>query len=90
MWKLNDIVSLCYLSGNMYHIAFDDDLAGAVDLTEYLAKGPVFEPLRDPEFLRQARLEGGTMAWPNGADIAPERLYEKLAQAASLVADRLG
>lgn len=84
MWKLNEIVSLHCLSGHSVHIVFDDGLEGVVDLTEYLGKGPIFKPLRDPDFFRQTRIEGGTIAWPNGADIAPETLYEKLAQAAGV------
>jgi hypothetical protein len=34
--------------------------------------------LADEGFFRQLRVEAGTIAWPNGADIAPERLHELL------------
>ncbi|MFM8459198.1 MAG: DUF2442 domain-containing protein, partial [Chthoniobacterales bacterium] len=50
-----------------------------VDLARYLNYGPVYGPLADEEFFRQLHVEAGTIAWPNGADIAPERLYELLA-----------
>jgi Protein of unknown function (DUF2442) len=47
-----------------------------LDLERYL-HGPIFEPLRlDTELFRRMHIEGGTLAWPNGADIAPETLYE--------------
>ena len=44
------------------------------DLTQLLA-GPIFEPLRsNQDLFRQVRVEGGTLAWPNGADLCPDVL----------------
>lgn len=43
--------------------------------------GPVFEPLRDPSAFAEVAIdpELHTIAWPNGADFAPEFL-RRLAQ----------
>ena len=39
----------------------------------------VFEPLRDPARFREVFVDdGGTVAWPNGVDLAPEILYSKV------------
>ena len=84
MWDMNEVTSTEYRGGYVYHVVFDDGLEGDVDLSEYIGKGPVFAPLRDLAYFRKARIEGGTIAWPNGADIAPETLYEKLETSASL------
>ena len=78
MWRLNELKTIAYRGGYVFRITFDDGTAGDVDFSEYLERGPVFAPLRDLSFFRQARMEGGTIAWPNGADIAPEVLYEKV------------
>lgn len=58
-------------------IEFTNGIVKDVDLRTELY-GPVFEPLRDPELFRQVRVneETGTVEWPNGADFAPEFLYE--------------
>ncbi len=81
MWNLNKVTSIDYRGGCVFHVLFDDGLEADADLTKYVGKGPVFEPLSDLKFFRQARIEGGTIAWPNGADIAPETLYEELERA---------
>jgi hypothetical protein len=93
LWKLNDVTAVEYRHDCTCRVAFDDGLEGDVDLTEFVGRGPVFEPLRDPGFFRQARVEGGTIGWPNGADIAPEVLYERLERAlaereVTIVADK--
>jgi hypothetical protein len=79
--ELNYVTSIAYKHDYIYHVAFNDGLEGDVDFAEYVGSGPVFEPLKDPEFFRQARIEGDTIAWPNGADIAPETLYERIENA---------
>ena len=78
MWNMNDVVKIAYRDDYVFHVEFDDGVAGDIDFQEYVNKGPVFFPLESKEFFKKAVIEGGTIAWPNGADIAPETLYEKI------------
>jgi hypothetical protein len=71
-----------YLDGHRLHLRFNDGTDGEVDLEQQLS-GPIFEPLRDAQYFRQFRLEGYTVAWPNGADFAPEYLHQLVISAAS-------
>jgi Protein of unknown function (DUF2442) len=58
-------------------LTFDDGSVGEVDFAGRHWTG-VFEPLADPSYFAQVRLEpdAETISWPNGADMAPETLYE--------------
>jgi Protein of unknown function (DUF2442) len=66
-------------------VAFSDGTRGVVSLKKSLF-GPVFEPLKDPTYFAQAMIdEFGAVCWPNGADLAPDALYDQI-KAATKVA----
>lgn len=58
-------------------LVFNNGTSKTVDVRPLL-DGPIFEPLRDPSFFARAELDQacGTVVWPNGADFAPEALFE--------------
>ncbi|HEY0141877.1 MAG TPA: DUF2442 domain-containing protein [Thermoanaerobaculia bacterium] len=59
-------------------VKFEDGTEGEVDLAAELW-GPIFEPLKSVDYFGKVSVaEYGTVAWPNGADIAPEFLYERV------------
>jgi hypothetical protein len=71
------VVDARYVRDHVIWVRFKDGSEGEVDLSSELW-GPVFEPLKDVEYFRQFTVaEYGTIARPNGADIAPEFLYER-------------
>jgi hypothetical protein len=67
------------LGGYRIYVEFEDGAAGEIDLSGRLF-GPVFEPLRnESEFRKVAVDEFGAIAWPCGADLAPDAIYQQLA-----------
>jgi hypothetical protein len=68
-----------YVDGYRIRLRFNDGAQGIVDLSDCL-EGEVFEALKDPEKFKSFRVDADieTIVWDNGADMAPEFLYEKM------------
>jgi hypothetical protein len=66
-----------YIAAYRLWLQFADGSQGEVDLEQELW-GEVFEPLRDQPYFKTVQLdkELNTIRWDNGADFAPEFLYQ--------------
>jgi len=73
------VIKARYVRNYVIHIRFSDGTEGEVDLADAL-EGEIFEPMKDISYFKcfQVDPELHTIVWPNGADFAPEFLYEKL------------
>jgi hypothetical protein len=71
------VEKLEYLEAYKLKLTFDNHVTQEIDLAEELY-GEVFEPLKDIELFKQVFLnpETNTIEWSNGADFAPEFLYD--------------
>ena len=62
-------------------IEFSDGVRGVLDYEDRLF-GPMMEPLRDPaRFARPSDAgidEWSVICWPNGADLAPDAIHDRL------------
>ena len=63
-------------------VSFVDGTVGQVEMQAFLqgseVVGTVFEPLRDPGFFAQGAVVSGAVQWPNGADLAPDAMYDAI------------
>jgi hypothetical protein len=65
-------------------VEFVDGTSGEVELDRFLAaeeiRGTLFEPLREAEFFARVAVVQGAVEWPNGADLAPDAMYDAIRQ----------
>lgn len=68
-----------YLHDYTLWLRFDNGIEGEVDLENELS-GEIFEPLKDLDMFKSFSIdpEIETVVWENGADLAPEFLYENI------------
>ena len=71
-----EVVKAEYLNGYRIKLWFNNHTVMVVDLAKSL-NGEVFVPLRDIDYFKRFSIKFNTIEWENGADFAPEYLYEQ-------------
>lgn len=74
MGYLPVVVDAVYLGNYTLKIEFDNGEKRVMDCEPWL-KGDIFQPVKDQDYFQKFFVDGWSIAWPNGADIAPETLY---------------
>jgi hypothetical protein len=82
-YEFPEVTAVRHVREHVLWVRFSDGTEGEVDLGDGL-RGPIFEALRDPARFAQVAIENGTIVWPNGADWAPETLYDRVRAANGL------
>jgi hypothetical protein len=73
-------------SGKRLAITFEDGAHGVHDLAWLFEKsGPMLEPLRDQAMFERVFLEMGALTWPNGFDLSPWNVRERMQEAGELM-----
>ncbi len=60
-------------------VRLSNDDCGVFDVKPCLSKG-IFRGLEDYDYFKRARLELGTITWPNEQDFCPETIETKMAR----------
>ena len=73
------VTDVKYLHDYTVYVRFNDGVAGEVDLSAEL-EGEVFGSLKDISLFKSVKVDSlmQTIIWDNGADLAPEFLYDHL------------
>ena len=81
------VVSVSPQPGKSLVVRFVDGTTGRVDLAGFLGSGAVdgtlFEALRADAYFALAHVIDGAVRWPNGADLAPDAMYETVRERGS-------
>jgi len=76
------VVSVSAEPGLRLHVTFVDGTSGEVDLQNFLSspkiRGTVFELLQNAEAFSKVRVVMGAVQWANGADLAPDAMYDAI------------
>ena len=70
-----EVIRAEYIDGFRLQLLFNNGEQRIVDLSNSL-KCPVYTPLKDIDYFKRFSIKFNTVEWENGADFAPEYLYE--------------
>ena len=70
-----EVIKAEYVEGYKLLLLFNNGERRIADLSNSL-KGTVFAPLKDIDYFKRFSIKFNTIEWENGADFAPEYLYE--------------
>ncbi len=78
---LSDVIAVDARAGFRLWVRFEDGLEGEVDLSGFVGRGVFRRWADDPAEFFQARVDSasGTVVWPGGLDVAPDRLHAEVA-----------
>lgn len=81
---LYDVVAAEARAGFKVWVRFENGVEGEADLSDLAGKGVFARWAQNPEEFAQISVdpESGTVTWPGGLDVAPDRLYSEVVRTA--------
>ncbi len=77
---ITDVIDFEILPDYRIEVTLSNGSTGIFDVKPYLDKG-IFKELKDYNYFRRARIEFGTITWPNEQDFSPETIEIKMQKA---------
>ena len=76
---IRDIIHFKIMTDYKIRLTLSNGKSGIFDVKPYLDRG-IFEELKNYDYFRRARIEFGTITWPNEQDFSPETIEIKMQQ----------
>jgi hypothetical protein len=74
---ISDVIDFEILSDHTIKVTLSYGKKGIFDVKPYLDRG-IFKELKDYNYFKRARIEFGTITWPNEQDFSPETIEVKM------------
>jgi hypothetical protein len=72
-----DVIEFEILPKHKIRVVLSNGNRGIFDVTPYLDRG-IFKELKDYNYFKRARIEFGTITWPNEQDFSPETIEMRM------------